>query len=79
MPIKKITARNIDGENGVYVTTGDSTFTFEGIIEEPNGQRITMLFEVEGVKDSYDAIQTVNFYYCGYFDKTTVRNIQQIA
>ena len=76
---KKITAHNINGENGIYVTTGNSTFTFEGIIEEPNGQKINMIFEVEGVKDSYDAIQTVNFHYCGYFDKTTVRNIQQIA
>lgn len=69
MKTKHIKAREINGENGVYVRTGNNTYTFEGIIEEPNGERVKYSFEVEGVETILDAINMVDFYYCGYFDK----------
>lgn len=88
MQTKKFKARKINGENGVYVHIGDATFSFEGIVEEPNGKRVKCLFEVEGVEpiesnsdwlEASNAIMTVDASYCGYFDKYSVRNIKRIV
>jgi hypothetical protein len=76
MKTKHIKAHQIDGENGIYVQTGENTFSFEGIVEEPNGEKVQYTFTVEGVKDRFDAICMVDFFYCGYFDRKSVRNIK---
>lgn len=77
MPIK-IKAREINGQNGICVKTGNATISFEGIVEEPNKGRTKCLFEVEGVAINEDepewyAVQMVEYHYCGYF----IRHIRE--
>ena len=64
-------------ENGVYVQAGKNTFSFDGLVEEPNGEKVQYTFTVEGVADDIDAINVVDTRYCGYFDKYSARNIRR--
>lgn len=66
-------------ENGVVVQVGSNTFSFEGLVEEPNGEMVEYTFTVEGVEDRIDAINTVDTRYCGYFMRHSVRNIREGA
>lgn len=66
MQVEKYRARDIDGENGVYVQTGSNTFCLDGIVEEPNGKRVLRSFEVEGAATKQDAMNMVDYIYCGY-------------
>ena len=77
MKTKQFKVRQSKAENGIYVQTGENTFSFEGIVEEPNGEKVQYTFTVEGVADSLDAINTVDSYYCGYFMKHSARNIRK--
>ena len=64
-------------ENGILVQRGESTFSFEGMVEEPNGEYMPHTFTVEGVQDRLDAINVVDSYYCGYFVRLSVRNMRK--
>lgn len=74
--IKHFKVRNSGVENGLYVQAGNNTFSFEGMVEEPNGQKVECTFTVEGVESCVDAINTVDTHYCGYFNRYSVRNIR---
>jgi hypothetical protein len=77
MKTKHFKVRESAVENGVMVQAGSNTFSFEGMVEEPNGEKVEYTFTVEGVADRVDAINTVDSYYCGYFAKSSARNIQK--
>ena len=66
-------------ENGVLVQHGTNSFSFEGLVEEPNGEKVQYTFTVESVKDHLDAVNVVDSYYCGYFDRHSARNIRKEA
>lgn len=66
-------------ENGLHITAGANTFSFEGIVEAPNGEKVEYAFTVEGVKDRLDAINVVDTWGCGYFDRCSARNMRKEA
>lgn len=71
--------KKISGENGVYVRPGENTFSFEGTVEEPNGEMAQYTFTVEGVETQFDAIRLVDSYYCGYYIPHSAKNIRKIT
>ena len=77
MQTKHFKVRESAVENGVYVQAGSNTFSFEGLVEELNGEKVQYTFTVEGVADDIDAINVVDTYYCGYFDKYSANNIRK--
>lgn len=77
MPTKHIKAYEVNGENGIYVRIGENTFSFEGLVEEPNGEKVQYTFTVEGVATEYDAVRMVDYCYCGHFVKYSDRNIRK--
>lgn len=76
MEIKRIKARNIDGENGIFVNAGNLKVSFNGVVEEPSGEKKEYAFVVEGVEDSISAVRMADYYYCGYLDTKSVKNIE---
>jgi hypothetical protein len=79
MKTKHFKVRESGVENGIYVTAGSNTFSFEGLVEEPNGEKVKYTFTVEGVADDIDAVNVVDTHYCGYFDRHSARNIRKEA
>jgi hypothetical protein len=79
MKTKHFKVRESAVENGVVVRAGNNTFSFEGMVEEPNGEKVQYTFTVEGVEDRFDAVNVVDSYYCGYFDRLSARNIRKEA
>ena len=64
-------------ENGLHITAGANTFSFEGIVEAPNGKMEQYTFTVEGVNDRLDAINVADAWGCGYFDRYSVTNVRK--
>ncbi len=79
MKTKHFKCLNGGYENGVLVQVGENTFSFEGLVEELNGEKVQYTFTVEGVADDIDAINVVDTHYCGYFDRYSARNIRKEA
>jgi hypothetical protein len=77
MKTKHFKVRESAVENGVVVRAGSNTFSFDGMVEEPNGEKVEYTFTVEGVEDRVDAINTVDSYYCGYFVRYSARNMRK--
>ena len=79
--IKHLKAYEINGENGVFVKTGNNTYSFEGNVEtdiDDFGRcYIKYRFIIEDVADYHNAIDAAMDYCCGYLDRKSVRNIKQ--
>ena len=85
----KVKAENIDGINGVFVKTGNTTISFDGFALSPdNNGYVHNHYVVTGVKvfddpqhktledKAYYAIQMIDSIYCGYFKRHSVTNIK---
>lgn len=79
--IKYLKAYEINGENGVFVRTGDSTYSFDVDVETDISDfgicYIKYHFIIEDVANYSNAIDAAMDYCCGYLDRKSVRNIKQ--
>lgn len=85
----KVKAENIDGINGIFVKTGNSTISFDGVFLRPDNKHYEHYhYEVSNVKifedpkhdtledKAYYAIQMIDSLYYGYFRRHSVTNIK---
>ena len=70
-----IKARNINGENGVFVETGDKTFevSYLDVNYGHAPERKTVV--VTNVATEFDAIFYIEFINCGYAEKFRTREV----
>ena len=92
METLKIKAVKINGTNGLFVRTGNATYSFEGECYEPEKSNVKYSFIVEGIDDTYNskistaeenakyfALNAVQRVFCGYFEENSVKNFKKIS
>ena len=66
----RMTCREINGENGVFLKTGNQTVTFVRAVPSSDGKRLeNKIFIVDNVNEDNafaNALTYVEFCYCGY-------------